>query len=168
MVELSNMDFSPQIVINSEADANSCKLPSEEDTGSSPLCPKCNSKKVWRDGLRSLSFGKEIQRWLCRDCMLRFSVPNENKNIKKQVETVETIESKLLKSQDDKVINSQICVMETKNLVNPQEIKTCAGEENIDIKGKLVQFAFYCQKEGMSDSTIKTFNQVMTRMAKSG
>jgi hypothetical protein len=48
----------------------------------------------------------------------------------------------------------------------PQEIKTCAGEENLDIKGKLVQSAFYCQKEGMTNSTVKTFRQAMTRMAK--
>src|SRR3989304_3619539 len=35
-------------------------------------CPKCNSKKIWKDGIRETEFGS-VQRFLCRDCGVRFS-----------------------------------------------------------------------------------------------
>jgi integrase len=46
------------------------------------------------------------------------------------------------------------------------ETKTVAGEENPDVKGKLVQFAFYMQKEGMANSTVLSFGRAMRRLAK--
>jgi ribosomal protein L37AE/L43A len=127
MAELTSKP-SPDGVFGTKAGSKSCKLPSKEDTGTSPLCPQCSSKKVWRDGLRSLSFGEEIQRWLCRDCRVRFSDPNSIKNAKK---AVETIESKRLKSKGDKVINSQICVMETKNLIYRKKLKLAREKKTL-------------------------------------
>jgi integrase len=63
--------------------------------------------------------------------------------------------------------NRQICAQkDAKNLETVTENKTVTGEKELDIKGKLVQFAFYCKKEGMTDSTIKTFNSAMKRLAK--
>jgi len=35
-------------------------------------CPECGSRSVWKDGLRKTSNGS-VQRWMCRDCGLRFS-----------------------------------------------------------------------------------------------
>ena len=116
MAELTSDALSPGCVFGTEAGSKSCKLPSSEDTGTSPICPQCGSKKVWRDGTRSLMFGDPIQRWLCRDCGLRFSDPNDLLQAKKAVETVEMIETKSLKTGSDKVVNCQICVKETKNL----------------------------------------------------
>lgn len=40
-----------------------------------PICPECGSAKTWKDGLRKTGVGV-IQRWLCRDCGLRFSESN--------------------------------------------------------------------------------------------
>jgi len=43
----------------------------------SPIqCPECDSNKIWRDGLRYLNNGENIQRYLCRSCGFRFSKPN--------------------------------------------------------------------------------------------
>jgi integrase len=57
--------------------------------------------------------------------------------------------------------------MEAKKLDTHTETKTvCAGENTADLKGTLVQFAFYCKKEGMRESTIKTFNRTLARLAK--
>jgi integrase len=53
-----------------------------------------------------------------------------------------------------------------KNLDAALENKAIAGEQSPEIKGKLLQFAFYCQKEGMTNNTIKTFNSTMKRLAK--
>jgi len=36
------------------------------------VCPECKSKRLWKDGLRQTGNGP-VQRWLCRDCGLRFS-----------------------------------------------------------------------------------------------
>ena len=36
-------------------------------------CPECGSKLLYKDGLRYLSDGSTVQRWLCRNCGYRFS-----------------------------------------------------------------------------------------------
>jgi integrase len=52
--------------------------------------------------------------------------------------------------------------------LDPQtEIKTVAGEESQDVKGKLVQFVLYMQKENKAESTIASFNQYLRRLARS-
>jgi len=39
-------------------------------------CPQCSSTSLYKDGLRYLSDGTSIQRWLCRNCGYRFTDPN--------------------------------------------------------------------------------------------
>ena len=70
------------------------------DAGTSPPCPNCNSKKVWRDRLRFAMFGC-IQRWLCRDCGHRFSEPKDVQAAQKTLEEESTIETKELKNGTD-------------------------------------------------------------------
>jgi integrase/predicted RNA-binding Zn-ribbon protein involved in translation (DUF1610 family) len=110
-----------------KAGSNSGKSPPEGDAGSSPLCPQCGSKKVWRAGLRYHKFGDQIQRWLCRDCGLRFSDPEDVARAKIAFEKAVKMESKSLKSDADIVFTRQICVKETKNLVALEELSTSAG-----------------------------------------
>lgn len=54
--------------------------------------------------------------------------------------------------------------------MDPQtETKTVAGIEKAteqDIKGKLLQFEFYCKKQGLAESTIRKFSQIVWRLAK--
>jgi integrase len=67
------------------------------------------------------------------------------------------------------VYSNQICALEAKNLEPQTEIKTVAGIEKTteqDLKGKLLQFEFYCKKEGLSDSTKETFSAIMKRLSK--
>ena len=135
-----------------KADSNKGKSPSTEDAGTShpnPSCPKCGSKKVWRDGLRFQMFGGQIQRWLCRGCGLRFSDPNDVQKAKKAFESIEIIERQSLKSKDDIVTTRQICVQETKNLaVEQQTTEVLRRNETNDIKGKIVEYAWWMKKEG--------------------
>ena len=99
------------------------KSSQERDVGSSPLCPKCHSKKVWKAAKRYTLEGFRIQRWLCRDCGHRFSDPNDVQRAKEAAKSIETIDTKSLKSAQAIVITRQICVTETKNLVaEPQPI----------------------------------------------
>jgi len=48
-------------------------------------CPECGSAKVWKDGLRYLSDGATVQRYLCRSCGYRFSEPKVKLNVPSQV-----------------------------------------------------------------------------------
>ena len=136
------------------------------DTNSqSPTCPKCKSKKVWRDGLRFATLGNPVQRWLCRDCGFRFSDSGDTGKAKQAVETVEMIETNQLKSEDCIDYTCQICALGAKNLT-ATELKTVAGdkakqkkpfsfgnEKNIEkLVGKtrllMEDFTAYLQREG--------------------
>jgi transposase-like protein len=150
-------------VCGTKAGFNSCKLESAQgSTGTSPLCPQCPSKKLWRDGLRYEMFGYPIQRWLCRDCGLRFSDSFDAQKAKKTVETVAMIETKLLKSKDGIVSTRQICdentsrfsvnpTEGTKNLVAEQISKLVVPQKSEydikDQKGAVINFVFYLQQQ---------------------
>jgi len=136
------------------------KSDTAESAGANPPCPQCGSTKLWRDGLRYPMFGNPIQRWLCRDCNLRFSDPEDVQKALKAFEHVETIESKSLKSRNDKVTTRQICVSETKNLTSATELKTVAGDKKKkpkqidlmpeDVRGLITKFMAYLEREGFS------------------
>ena len=143
-------------IFGAKAGSNNGKSDLARSAGSSPQCPQCGSAKAWRDGLRYSIFGDEIQRWLCRDCGLRFSDPRDVQRAWSTFERVERIESKSLKSSDDKVTTRQICVKETKNLGPEQTSIQEVPERSEDIKGKLVQFAWTMQQEGYAKETIRT------------
>jgi integrase/predicted RNA-binding Zn-ribbon protein involved in translation (DUF1610 family) len=164
MAELTSNVSLPETIFGNEAGPKaSGKSDNLMSAGISPLCPQCGSAKVWRDGLRAPMFGNPIQRWLCRDCGLRFSDPNEVLRAKEAVESVEMIETKLLKTQDDKVVTSQICALGAKNLT-ATEIKTVAGDNpinrikktavsNLDListeaRGLITEFMAYLEREG--------------------
>jgi len=61
------------------------------------------------------------------------------------------------------ISGSQVCVKQecTKNLTSSTETKTVVGEgkPTSDIKGKIVEFAWYLQKEGFAESTIRRYIQ---------
>lgn len=51
------------------------------------------------------------------------------------------------------------------------ETKTVAGMERIieaEVKGKLLQFALYCQKQGLAESTVSTFNTAIRSLSRFG
>jgi len=51
-------------------------VPFDVRSGKPPLvCPECGSSKLYKDGLRYLTTGGSVQRWLCRNCGYRFSEP---------------------------------------------------------------------------------------------
>ncbi len=87
-------------------------------------CPECNSEKLWRDGLRHYDSGVSRQRWLCRDCGIRFSEPSQE-NSQWSINTVDVLP-----------FRRQICVEETKNLATATETKTVAGEGEHQLKRK--------------------------------
>jgi integrase len=125
----------------------------------SSRCPSCSSPKVWRDGVRCNATKRSaVQRWLCRDCGLRFS------------------ESKALKSEPGIVGNAKYASSETKNLVTVTETKTVAGDRKRkpkqidllpeDVRGLLTKFMAYLEREGYNVDT--TYPWILTHLAKDG
>ena len=168
MAELTSKP-SPDGIFGTKAGFNSCKSESAQgSTDTSPLCPQCKSNKVWRDGSRYF-FDERIQRWICRDCGLRFSDQNDLQKAKKTIETVETVETESLKTPEGIVATRQICVTETKNLVaEQQQIEVLPRSETGEFKQKILEYALWLKGNGRSEATIFGRVKLLRRLAKRG
>jgi integrase len=127
-----------------------------ESAGSNPLCPQCGSSVLFRDGWRYPMFGDPIQRWLCRNCELRFSGPKDVEKAKKAFKQAEKIESKSLKSGNGIVTSRQICVTETKNLAAEQK-QMEVPRRKVDLKGAVIDFLWQLKRENYSEDTIRAY-----------
>ena len=123
-----------------------------------PICPECGNTKVYGNGHRTLRDGSDAQRYLCRECGYRFS---EGHNA--------------LNSVMANGVNAQICATleRAKNLSDTTENKAVVGDRkqilNIQtLKGILLKFEFYMQKEGQSAATIKNRSIRLETLAKRG
>jgi integrase/transposase-like protein len=155
-------------------DETFCESLSEGDSSTSLLCPKCASKKLWRDGNTYSLLGDKIQRWLCRDCGLRFSDPKDlqtARKLMKQVETVGTVDTKILKSKTDKVVDRRIknSVEETKNLAaEQQDFEVLRGNEAGEFKQKIFEYTVWLRSNGRSEATIFGRGKLLKRLVKRG
>jgi len=128
-----------------------------------PACPQCGSKRVWKDGLRYLNNGEAVQRYICRSCGHRFSDPNRpRKNLKTH-----------------HAINKGRCGSRALALLEPRgerAMKECAEtgdghagattKQNQEIKGKLLEYAWWMKKKGRSEETIKSRVRRLKSLAK--
>jgi integrase len=133
------------------------KSDSQESAGSNPLCPQCGSNKLYRDGLRYPMFGDPIQRWLCRDCGLRFSDAEDVERAKEAFKQAEKIESKSLKSGNTIVVSRQICVTETKNLAAEQKQMEVPRRTEVDQKGAVIDFLWQLKRQNYSEDTLSSY-----------
>jgi len=169
-----------------------------------PCCPECSGKRVWKDGFRYTKHG-DIQRWLCRDCGLRFSESTLQPKIKVNVSgkvlkgsnhiadpgnvhavdffsskkrldnaafpfsedirsqetappfisvTRKLLNTSHLNSKDWRVSASE---REAKNMpeVETRHEKPMreGTEYTADVKGKILEFAWWMKKQGLSETT---------------
>jgi integrase len=130
----------------------------QKSASANPLCPQCGSQRLYRDGLRYLSDGSSIQRWLCRNCAYRFSEkPSQEKS-----------EWSINKSTA-LVSRRRICAKEAKNLTTATETKAVAGDlERLppDAKGLITKFMAYMEREGYSAQT--GYPEILRHLAKDG
>ena len=117
-------------------------------------CPECGSNRIWKAGLRYTEF-ENVQRYLCRDCGLRFSDPRFSR--------------KNDLNEDKQSVSRQICVLDekAKNLVAEQQEKVLQ-ENKRDTKGLLVSLSFWMLKEGYRESTIYATCQRIQHLIKLG
>ncbi len=172
MAELTTEATTPDCIFGNKPSSFDSKSELLGDSaGTSPLnlsCPKCGSKKLWRDGNRFSLFGDKIQRWLCRNCGHRFSDPEDVQKAWSTLERIETVDTKSLKSWADKVTTRQICVTETKNLEAEQRTTQVPRRNEEENKGKIVEHAFWMQKEGYAEATITRRIRLLGTMVNKG
>lgn len=129
------------------------KLDNSNPLAQPPKCPQCGSKKLYKDGLRYLNNGTNIQRWLCRNCGYRFSQKRPlQKNQDWQINTPSTL---LSKRQVFELLTE-----ESKNLTasEAKQETPLRDSTKLDVKGKLVEYAFYMEKQGYAKETIRGNN----------
>lgn len=121
-------------------------------------CPECASLRVWKDGVRQTIYG-DVQRFLCRDCGFRFS---DVSDVSKLLYTPTSIDSTYQIGATRKAHGL------VKNLVEEtvEPLKEGpAGATTLDqatIKGLLVQFAAYLEKEAHATHTyLKRLTQLV-------
>lgn len=138
-------------------------LESNIDSSSSPQCPRCGSRQVWRSSKRYTKLGDEIQRWYCCDCGRSFSDPTDVK--KANNSRLHFGESKSLKTPIDIVTSSQICVEETKNLAAETQKnrflrrnETTHLQTSANVPERVVNYLLWLKKQGYAETTI--FNRV--------
>ena len=103
-------------------------------------CPSCGSSKVDCNGTRELKDGSVIQRFICK-CGYRFSPRHNNSKMNRHIPS-----------------NRQIGALEAKNLTFATKTNIVADDrkplDEQTIKGKLLEFEFWMQKQGYKPSTI--------------
>jgi integrase len=130
------------------------------DVCGNPLCPECGSINVKRDGHRYLKDGSDIQRWICKQCIHRFSEREPlQKTSKQSLNTSSALAGK-----------RQICAIleEAKNLDPQAETKTNAGEVNQTQHGYIVEFQWKMKKRNKAASTIQNRTLYLSRLVKLG
>ncbi|MEM3694874.1 MAG: hypothetical protein QXJ11_02825, partial [Candidatus Bathyarchaeia archaeon] len=133
-------------------------------------CPQCGSQRLYRDGLRYLADGTSVQRWLCRDCSYRFTDPNHKKrrqwkNPPFSLNLESSLDHSCQGNNDPQGGESTaLAAVQTLVTVEKEDEKRVAGATTTDqnqtsqreaeIKGKLVEFAWWMKREGYADNTI--------------
>jgi integrase/ribosomal protein L37AE/L43A len=128
-----------------------------------PVCPECGSERLYKDGLRYLSNRQPVQRWLCRNCGYRFSWPraerrslHEAKDLKgEQGLTVNECSSRALALLERSVEGAMSVEEKTgSGPINAGAAEASQRSQAADIKGKLVEFAWWLKKQGYAEITI--------------
>ncbi|MCK4434002.1 tyrosine-type recombinase/integrase [Candidatus Bathyarchaeota archaeon] len=128
-------------------------------------CPQCGSERLYRDGLRYLSNGKPVQRFLCRACGYRFSQPNVKLNISGKLDKTFNSRSNLLKRS---VVNPDFSFEESSNDLS-FSIGKDVGSHKITVIGKqLNTFPSYNSKRQVGVSKHEAKNLAKLQPLKTG
>jgi len=143
-----------------QSDVNNRKLEPSAPVAQPPKCPECGSQKLWKDGLRyNRTIKNIVQRWMCRNCGYRFTLWNGSDGS----QPVRRVQRQNLNCNLNLLFTRQVGVSQTKAMINlvtaePLQEKPGAGATpkptEADVKSKLVEFAWWMNKQGYSESTI--------------
>ena len=132
-----------------------------------PTCPQCGSKRVWKDGLRQLSDGAIVQRWVCRDCGYRFSDPSKTSK-RKDLHSFYCRVGVAGFGPASK--NSAKAVEALRELEEVRKRAAGATKKltKAEIKGKVIEFLWYLKKQGYAESTIESYVRIIKTLQKRG
>ncbi|RLG98933.1 hypothetical protein DRO19_03655 [Candidatus Bathyarchaeota archaeon] len=135
------------------------------DGMATPTCPQCGSERVWKDGVRYLADGSVIQRWLCRDCGYRFSDPSKTSKRKNLHNFYRRVGG-----WEDQPKNSAKAVEALKELEETEKRAAGATEKSTeaDVKGKILEFAWWMKKHGYSEATIERRTRLLITLVNRG
>jgi integrase/transposase-like protein len=139
-------------------------------------CPQCTSERLYKAGMRYLSNGESIQRWLCRDCCYRFSEKRKtNKALQKnrdwQINTASDLvihcqergESHKRRAQTLQTGGLTLVTSETRQESAQREGTT---DDEAFIKGRIVQFISWQEREGYRPSTAHGRIEIISNLAR--
>lgn len=126
-------------------------------------CPECGSERLYRDGLRYLSDGSSIQRWLCKVCSFRFSENAKNGHLQKRNRRVGAGEKE---PQAKNSVKAVAALVET-------TVKTASGHAGAtqtaaDVKGKILELLWQLEKDGRKQGTIANYRKNLMKMFREG
>ena len=139
-----------------------------------PRCPQCGSDRLYKDGLRYLSDGSTVQRWLCRNCSYRFSWPTtqRQKTTKdKHLKRKGTIDSHECSSRAlallEQSVEGAMSNIEEKSGSGPAGA-TESQTSQADVKGKIVEFLWNAEKQGLAYETIRGYRSCLKALMDRG
>ena len=131
-------------------------------------CPQCNSVKLFKDGLRHLSDGTSIQRYLCRKCGYRFSEKRLNKS--NRLQHLQKVDRQILNSPEALIFNCQgsreassrapsaIKAVQTLAEVETRQEKPMREGTKLseaEYKGRITEIAWMLKKANYAEETIR-------------
>ncbi|MEM3825926.1 MAG: tyrosine-type recombinase/integrase [Candidatus Bathyarchaeia archaeon] len=142
-------------------------------------CPRCGSKRLYKDGLRYLTDGTGVQRWLCRNCGYRFTEPNFKRSIQWKNPPFSLNSENILdyncRGNDDPSWRDSTALgraVQTLATVEKEEEKRAAGAATklnaSEIHGKLLEFLWWMKKQGYRESTVLSRGQRLRRLVNLG
>jgi len=135
---------------------------SNEPSAESIVCPECGSKRLYKDGLRPLPDGSSVQRWLCRECGLRFS----------EKRPLQEDSYWHINTAGNHTSNRQVCDLaeESKNLAEVETRQETASREGTTLsagaKGLITQFMAWCEAEGYPKGN--SYHKFLGRLVRRG
>jgi hypothetical protein len=130
-------------------------------------CPECGSKRLVCDGLRYLKDDSKVQRWLCKECGLRFSEPHRDSTPASHGEkpSRENIFGAYLRPNtrtfkaNRLTLSCQVGGLLTEGSKNLAKSETRLKEPTREgtatlSQDKIIAFIWYMKKNGLAESTI--------------
>ncbi|MGB9671723.1 MAG: IS1/IS1595 family N-terminal zinc-binding domain-containing protein, partial [Candidatus Bathyarchaeales archaeon] len=138
------------------------------DLAPATRCPECGSERLYRDGLRYLSDGEAVQRWLCRDCGFRFSWPKAEGHGSKNLKTEGSYNVNRCSSRVLALLEQSEGGPIMSGLEENGQWAAGATEKptEADVKGKILEFLWYLKRQGRKETTIKSYAKVLTSLSK--
>jgi integrase len=146
-------------------------------------CPECDSKRLFRDGVDHSDDGSTTQRWLCRDCGLRFRAERKTRALPSISEELSDFsigkalilsnKSMVIKGEKGLANNSQVCVANARGAKNLDstavKTKQAVGDnKNISQEAMIVSYLIYMKNQGYRDATIEAKDFQLRRLVKLG